>query len=118
MALADGTRIKINSDSKLTFPHRFMGEERRVRLEGEALFDVVKDKEHPFIVETAKGNVQVLGTLFDINVYPEEDVVQTTLSRVGLSLRGGDVATCGIVTRRASDIQYEKRRVACRESKY
>jgi len=79
LALADGTRIKINSDSKLTFPHRFMGEERRVRLEGEALFDVVKDKEHPFIVETAKGNVQVLGTLFDINVYPEEDVVQTTL---------------------------------------
>lgn len=79
LALADGTRIKMNSDSKLIFPHKFSGKERRVRLEGEALFDVEKDSEHPFIVETAKGDVHVLGTLFNINVYPDEDVAQTTL---------------------------------------
>lgn len=79
LALADGTRIKMNSDSKLIFPHKFNGKERRVRLEGEALFDVEKDSEHPFIVETAKGDVHVLGTLFNINVYPDEDIVQTTL---------------------------------------
>ena len=88
LALSDGTRIKMNSDSKLIFPNKFVGRERRVRLEGEALFDVTKDKKHPFVVETAKGNVQVLGTLFNVNVYPDEDVMQTTLVEGQIAFKG------------------------------
>ena len=79
LALADGTRIKINSDSKLTFPHRFMGEERRVRLEGEALFDVVKDKEHPFIVKTDDMEVEALGTTFNVKAYEDDARIIATL---------------------------------------
>ena len=88
LALSDGTRIKMNSDSKLIFPNKFTGKERRVHLEGEALFDVTKDKKHPFVVETAKGNVQVLGTLFNVNVYPDEDVMQATLVEGQIAFKG------------------------------
>lgn len=61
LVLADGTSVMINSDSKLSVPDRFEGKERRVRLEGEALFHVAQDVEHPFIVETDGGDVTVLG---------------------------------------------------------
>lgn len=88
LALSDGTRIKMNSDSKLIFPNKFIGKERRVRLEGEALFDVAKDKKCPFVVETAKGDVQVLGTLFNVNVYPDEDVMQATLVEGQIAFKG------------------------------
>ena len=46
---------------------------------GEALFHVARDVEHPFIVETVGGDVTVLGTVFNVNAYSDEDYVQTTL---------------------------------------
>lgn len=91
LTLADGTRIKMNSASKLIFPNKFTGKERRVRLEGEALFDVAKDKSHPFIVETEKGDIQVFGTLFNVNAYPDEDVIQTTLVKGRIAFKGNNM---------------------------
>ena len=64
--LSDGTRVDLNSGSRITYPAIFHGGERRVRLEGEAMFDVTKDAEHPFIVETYVYDVKVLGTRFDV----------------------------------------------------
>lgn len=64
--LSDGTRVDLNSGSRISYPAIFHGGERRVRLEGEAMFDVVKDPEHPFIVETYSYDVKVLGTRFDV----------------------------------------------------
>lgn len=88
LVLADGTSVKLNADSKLRFPDKFMGKERRVQLEGEALFHVEKDTDHPFIVETESGEVKVLGTVFNLNAYPDEEFVQTTLVEGKVAFQG------------------------------
>lgn len=79
LVLSDGTRIFVNSMSKLVFPVRFSGDKREISLEGEAYFEVAKDKSKPFIV-TIKGiQVEVLGTSFNIRAYPDDDRSFTTL---------------------------------------
>ena len=78
LILADGTKVWLNSESKLTYPIVFAGEERKIVLEGEAFFEVAKDRK-PFIVSTWLGEVRVLGTSFDIKAYREEEKVFTTL---------------------------------------
>ena len=70
--LEDGTIVKLNADSKLTFPKVFAGHERNVTLEGEAFFDVKRDENRPFIVETKDLTTTVLGTSFNIKSYQEE----------------------------------------------
>lgn len=77
--LSDGTRVWLNADSRLVFASPFTGAERRVKLEGEAFFEVNKDATHPFIVETNYQSVKVLGTSFNINSYTDEPAVKTTL---------------------------------------
>ena len=72
IALSDGTTVELNSKSRITYPALFAGAERRVRLEGEAMFDVYHDASRPFIVETYACDVEVRGTRF--NVIAEEDM--------------------------------------------
>ena len=79
--LSDGTMVHLNSASTLTYPEKFVGKQRVVMLQGEAYFDVTKDPEHPFIVQTRFGNVTVLGTAFDVNAYNDCDECYTTLVR-------------------------------------
>lgn len=79
IVLADGTRVWLNSNSKLIFPPYFTGAERRVVLSGEAFFDVARDEAKPFIVETSRMDVKVLGTRFNVNAYADNDVSYTTL---------------------------------------
>lgn len=79
LLLADGTEVWLNSSSTLTFPEFFAGHERRVKLSGEAFFEVSKDTEHPFIVEVDRMEIKVLGTKFNINSYGSEGNVYTTL---------------------------------------
>lgn len=71
--LSDGTRVWLNADSRIEFPEKFTGGERRVKLKGEAYFEVAKDKDHPFIVETDYFNTTVLGTTFNIKAYSPKD---------------------------------------------
>lgn len=78
LTLPDGTEVWLNSDSELHFPVAFNDNERRVTLKGEAYFEVTKGTK-PFIVSTAKGEVKVLGTSFNINAYPDEEQTVTTL---------------------------------------
>lgn len=77
--LDDGTRVWLNSGSTLNFPKAFSGKERRVRLEGEGYFEVAKDRSRPFLVESKRQILQVLGTHFNINNYSDEQNVKTTL---------------------------------------
>ncbi len=79
VSLPDGTRIWLNSESRLTYPERFEGKTREVYLEGEGYFMVSKDRKHPFIVRTSDINVKVLGTTFNVKSYPSENTIQTTL---------------------------------------
>lgn len=79
MVLEDGTQVWLNADSKLRFPVEFSGDERRIHLEGEAYFAVAHDASKPFIVETPRQSVSVLGTEFNVYAYPEENMEYTTL---------------------------------------
>ena len=77
--LSDGTTVVLNSGSSLEFPVGFHGSERRVKLSGEAYFEVTKDPLKPFIVESGKGRIKVLGTRFNISNYADDGVLKTTL---------------------------------------
>ncbi|MDR2130610.1 MAG: DUF4974 domain-containing protein [Odoribacteraceae bacterium] len=79
LTLADGTRIWLNSDTRLRFPFPFTGGTREVYLEGEAYFEVQREEGRPFIVRTDLGSVNVLGTAFNISAYPENRDIVTTL---------------------------------------
>lgn len=67
VVLPDGSCAYLHPGSKMVYPKRFDGTERRVRLEGEAYFVVRKDKKHPFIVATACSETLVTGTEFNVN---------------------------------------------------
>ncbi|WP_235884389.1 FecR family protein [Pedobacter hiemivivus] len=80
VVLPDGTKVWLNALSSIKFSERFTNvPERRVELEGEAYFEVAKDKKHPFIVRTDKQEIEVLGTHFNINSYADEHKSVTTL---------------------------------------
>ena len=79
ITLADGTRVWLNSGSILSYPTKFNHKNRTVRLDGEGYFEVTADKEHPFMVHTAMLDVKVLGTKFNVQAYPDEDVAVSLL---------------------------------------
>ena len=80
VVLSDGSMIWLNSDSRLEYPEKFAKGERKVRVTGEAFFDVVRDTVRPFIVETERQTVTVLGTEFNVSAYPSEPVMTTLAS--------------------------------------
>jgi len=79
ITLIDGTNVWLNARTSLTYPVKFSKKNRQVILDGEAYFEVAKDKTKPFIVQTNKYNVEVLGTKFDVNAYSETGEFETTL---------------------------------------
>jgi ferric-dicitrate binding protein FerR (iron transport regulator) len=79
LELSDGSIVTLNAESRLVFPRRFTGDERRVRLEGEAFFEVTGDASRPFVVETGEMEVRVLGTSFNVSAYPDEATRHATL---------------------------------------
>ena len=81
LTLTDGTRVMLNSDSKLTYPSNFGAGDRVVQLTGEAYFEVAKTAhKSKFIVESANQRVQVLGTKFNVKSYSQGEGTQTTLA--------------------------------------
>lgn len=79
LLLPDGSEVWLNSDSYLSMPEKFASNNRTVNLTGEAYFQVSKDKSKPFIVKTRKMDVEVLGTKFNVNTYPEMSEMKVTL---------------------------------------
>lgn len=77
ITLADGTKVWLYGESSIEFPRKFVGKERRVRMKGEAYFDVVKDASHPFVVENDYFSTTVLGTSFSVRAYSEKDATVT-----------------------------------------
>lgn len=86
MIFQDGTRIWLNSDTKLKYPVEFSGNQREVKLEGEAYFEVKKNPRKPFFVRVNNLSVKVTGTSFNIKAYREEKVITTTLDEGKISL--------------------------------
>ncbi|MEG1949230.1 MAG: FecR domain-containing protein [Odoribacter sp.] len=79
LKLADGTKVWLNSDTRLKYPETFTGDKREVFLDGEAYFEVAKDSRHPFIVHSGVQKVKVLGTCFGITCYADANEQYTTL---------------------------------------
>lgn len=79
LVLQDGTEVWLNAKSKLVYPAQFTGKERRVKVEGEAFFNVAKDSVKPFIVSAMDVNMKVLGTQFNVYCYPDAGYVETSL---------------------------------------
>lgn len=78
--LPDGTKVWLNASSSITFPTAFTEHERRVKISGEAYFEVAKKANMPFIVSFAgDGEIEVLGTHFNVNTYNDDAVFRTTL---------------------------------------
>ncbi|MCR9264186.1 MAG: DUF4974 domain-containing protein [Flavobacteriaceae bacterium] len=70
LVLSDGSLVHLNSGTSMKFPVNFLpDQERRVYLDGEAYFEVAKDKKRPFLVEANNIDVQVLGTHFNVSSY-------------------------------------------------
>ncbi len=77
--LPDGTKGMLNSGSRLDYSVPFTSD-RKVKLEGEAWFEVSKDEEHPFEISAGSSFVRVLGTSFNISAYPSEKYIEVVLS--------------------------------------
>ena len=80
LTLGDGTKVWLNAASSIRYPISFVGKERIVEVTGETYFEVAPDKNRPFKVTIAgKGNIEVLGTRFNVNAYDDENAMRTTL---------------------------------------
>ncbi|WP_018337801.1 FecR family protein [Butyricimonas synergistica] len=86
VVLGDGTKIHLNSASRLRYPTVFSEGERRVQLTGEAYFEVTQG-ESPFVVETSREEVKVFGTEFNVMAYEDEDISKTTLIKGSVGVR-------------------------------
>lgn len=79
IVLADGTKVWLNSDTKIKYATNFNKKQRDVYLDGEAFFEVSKNPYKPFVVHTTGLNVKVLGTKFNVKAYSDENEVETSL---------------------------------------
>lgn len=92
VTLPDGSRALLNAASSLTYPVRFSGTERMVKMTGEVYFEIAKvtdgkNNRIPFFVETDRQEIQVLGTTFNVNAYADEAEQRTTLVEGSVSLK-------------------------------
>lgn len=86
LTLEDQTAIHVNANSSLAIPANFSEENRTVSITGEAYFDVYKDPEHPFIVETEKATIKVLGTSFNVKNHKDEKYMVVTLEEGNIEI--------------------------------
>jgi len=88
LVLPDGSKVWLNAASSIRYPTAFTGNERLVELTGEAYFEISKNPNMPFRVHFTspspgggdrEGSVEVMGTHFNVNAYPDEETIRTTL---------------------------------------
>jgi len=91
--LPDGSLVYLNAASSLTYTASLIKNGKRVvKLTGEGYFEVAKDKQHPFIVQTDRQEVEVLGTHFNISSYADEEVEKTTLLEGSVKLSASGIS--------------------------
>lgn len=86
--LPDGSTVWLNKESKLTFSQNDFRQRRKVRLEGEAFFEVKRNKKSPFVVAMDKIDIQVLGTTFNASNYLTDSCIEVTLNSGAVMLFG------------------------------
>lgn len=93
VVLPDGTEVMMNAMTVLTYDGSGKDGKRRVTVDGEAFFNVAKDKEHPFVVSAGDVDVACLGTSFNVRNYADEKDISVVLTegKVRVSAAGGDL---------------------------
>lgn len=79
IVLSDGSKVWLNSGSKLVFPAQFLEGRREVYLEGEAIFEVAYRNKQPFLVKSENHEIEVLGTVFNVSNYIDDSAIFTVL---------------------------------------
>ena len=79
LTLPDGTNVWLNARSEMRYPAVFTGNKREITLDGEAYFEVTHNEDKPFVVQTNKCNVEVLGTKFNVEAYSDSEDFCTSL---------------------------------------
>lgn len=79
ITLSDGTNLKLNSGTRLTYPEKFRSRNREIFLDGEIVAEVSKNRHKPFIVHADSQYVKVLGTKFDMKAYRESETIDVHL---------------------------------------
>lgn len=105
MTLGDGTEVWLNAGAKLEYPSVFSGEERRVKISGEAMFDVEHDAKHPFIVETFACDIEVLGTKFNIEAYESDNIFSAALMKGSIKLTNRLMKSSPIIMKVNEEVQ-------------
>ena len=93
LVLGDGTKVWLNAASTLKYPVTFSGRERKIELSGEAYFEVAHDQHRPFRVISNGQTVEVLGTHFNVNAYPDEKMTRTTLLEGSVKVSAGEMSS-------------------------
>ena len=106
--LEDSTKVWLNAESQLIYPESFDEKERRVKIKGEAYFQVAKDATRPFYVESSGITIRVYGTEFNINAYAEEKEVYTTLVAGSISLQHANESKSELVLTPGHQAIYNK----------
>jgi ferric-dicitrate binding protein FerR (iron transport regulator) len=122
ITLADGTKVWLNAKSTFSFPDHFDKDNRTVQLTGEALFDVVHNESAPFLVNTPRYQVKVMGTKFDVYAYKHSSTFETTLIEGKVTLSKNNTNTEPIELRHDEQFVFDTltnksdiRKVATRE---
>jgi ferric-dicitrate binding protein FerR (iron transport regulator) len=90
VVLPDGSNLWLNAGSEVKYSIPFTRENREVELKGEAFLDVAKNEQSPFIVKAGSAEVEVLGTQFNVNAYPETEQIQVALKEGNVKFRFAD----------------------------
>lgn len=91
VVLPDGSKVWLNAASSIRFPTEFAGKERRVEITGEVYFEVAANPSLPFVVQLpSSGEINVLGTAFNVNAYKDENVINTTLAGGAVKVKISD----------------------------
>jgi len=86
VVLPDGTKVWLNASSSISYPVAFTGNERKVKITGEAYFEVVHNAAKPFNVQVGNTLITDIGTVFDVNAYNDEPIIKTTLLEGAVSV--------------------------------
>lgn len=100
LELSDGTIVNLNSGTKIRYPIKFLkGQKREVFIDGEAFFDVAKDKAHPFIVNADDIAITVLGTKFNVSSYNNDNEINTVLVEGSVNINNSNTIVNNVILR-------------------
>lgn len=108
--LPDGTKVTLNSGSKIRYDKRENQNERRVSLSGEAFFEVVRDTLRPFVIDAGGTRVEVLGTSFNVNAYRNNDKVEITVASGLVAFSSKDAEDELILLKAGNTAVYDRNR--------